>query len=85
MSATFSSLFPNVAELLNDGCVLEIHGGGRGLKVASICDGRDVAYMFRSSGKGADEILRHLELLAGRYVSEAIITDEVNGEEYCIG
>jgi hypothetical protein len=84
MSAKFSSLFPNVAKLLNDGGVLEIHGGIRGMKITSLCHYGELACMFPSKGQDADAVLQHLELLAGRYLSEAIVTDEVNGEEYCI-
>ncbi len=84
MATTFSSLFPNIAELLDDGCELEIHGGGHGLKVTSICDGQQIVCMFESRGDEADSVFPHLELQAKRYLSEGIVTDEVNGDEYCV-
>jgi len=40
--------------------------------------------MIQSDGMSFDKIMNELEELAKRYHEEGIVTDEVNGSEYCI-
>ncbi len=84
MPDTFSSQYPNIAQLLDDGCELEVHSGGYGMQITSIYDGEQLVCMFLSNGDKTDSVFSHLEEMAELFVSEGIVTDEVNDNEYCI-
>jgi hypothetical protein len=76
--------WPNVVRLMNDGATLEIHGGGRHLDIASLCQEEQLVCMFRCNRMRFDQIMAHLEDLAKRYNEAGMVSDEVNGSEYCV-
>ena len=79
-----SERWAHVRQLVNDGATLDINGGGYHLKIASLYQGEQQVCMFMYREMGFDKIMDRLEKLAKRYCDEGIVTDQVNGTEYCV-
>lgn len=73
-----------IRQLVNDGAGLDINGGGYDLNIASLYLEEQQVCMFECSGADFDSIMDHLEELAKRFTEDGIVTDELNGETYCI-
>jgi hypothetical protein len=82
--ATFASLYPTLAELVECGMQIDVNGGGYHLKIASLYDESGMICQFSSAGMSADAIFKKLEKLAVRFEEEGIATDEVNGTEHSV-
>ena len=74
----------NLRKIVDNGGTLEIHGGGPHLDIASLQDGEQLICMFFCLRMNFEEIMEHLEALAKRYNEKGMVTDEVNGSEYCV-
>jgi len=72
MTSSFNSQYPNISQLLDDGCELDVHSGGHELQITSIYDGQQMVCMFTSYGDKADSVFTHLEELAKLYLSESL-------------
>jgi len=67
-----------------DGAELTVSTQGYGVTVSALQRGSQMVCMIQSDGMSFDKIMNELEELAKRYHEEGIVTDEVNGSEYCI-
>ena len=85
MAETFSELYPTLAELVEGGAHMEVNGGGYHLQIAALYEESQLICQFACSGMSPDAILEELNELALRYVEEGMVTDSLNGSEYCIG
>ena len=74
----------NLRKIVDDGGSLEIHGGGPHLDIASLHEDEQLICMFFCKRMNFEEIMEHLEALAKRYNEKGMVTDEVNGSEYCV-
>ncbi len=63
---------------------MEVNGGGYHMQLAALYEESQLICQFRCSGMSPDEILEELNELALRYAEEGMVTDSVNGSEYCI-
>lgn len=84
VSQSAATQWPNVKKLVDDGATLEIHGGGYHLDIASLQEGEQLVCMFTCNCMKFDEIMDRLDELAKRYNKEGIVSDKVNGSEYCV-
>jgi len=82
LNASFRTLYPNLASLVDDGCNLEIHGGGYHFDLAAICEDERQICTFECSGMRVGQIFKKLEKLAKKYREEGVVSDLINGEEY---
>jgi len=76
--------WPHVRKLVDYGATLEIHGGGHHLDIASLYADEQLVCMFLCGRMKFDQIMDHLDALAKRYNEEGMVSDEVNGSEYCV-
>ena len=74
----------SVEQVVNSGAELRVKDGSRNFKIASLYDGEQLICMFECKRMPFREIMDRLDALARRYVDEGIVTDEVDGAEYCV-
>ena len=84
MSKSAKQNWPYISQTLDDGAELTVSTQGYGITVSALQRGSQMVCMIQSDRMSFDEIMNELEELAQRYHEEGIVTDEVNGSEYCI-
>ena len=84
MSKSAKQNWPYINQTLDDGAELTVSTQGYGVTVSALQRASQMVCMIQSDGMTFDEIMNELEELAKLYHEEGIVTDEVNGSEYCI-
>jgi len=74
----------SVEQVINSGGELRVKDGSRNFKIASLHDGEQLICMFECKRIPFRKIMDRLDALAKRYIDDGIVTDEVNGSEYCV-
>jgi hypothetical protein len=74
----------NIADTIDMGGSLTVTSEGYGVAISNLeCDGQMVC-MIESGGMGFEDIMNRIDELAKRFHEKGIVTDDVNGSEYCV-
>jgi len=74
----------NIADTIDLGGSLTVTSESYNMAISNLeCDGQMVC-MLETSAMGFEAIMDRIDELAKRFHEEGIVTDEVNGEEFCV-